>query len=104
MFVDIRCACFHVRGCFYARRRCPLLGRNKILASLCPQVYGLATVKLATALLLIGGVPRGSTRGHLHMLIVGDPGTGAPSFLGNTSFSDIIYPSFTKSIISIQHG
>eukprot|EP00873_Tetraselmis_striata_P027898 jgi/Tetstr1/448162/TSEL_035453.t1 len=64
-----------------AHRTCPLLGRNKILASLCPQVYGLATVKLATALLLIGGVPRDKIRGHLHMLIVGDPGTGKSQFL-----------------------
>lgn len=68
----------HPAALLSTRRTCPLLGRNKILASLCPQVYGLATVKLATALLLIGGVPRDKIRGHLHMLIVGDPGTGTP--------------------------
>jgi len=34
----------------------PLTGRNHILASVCPQVYGLYVVKLAVALVLIGGV------------------------------------------------
>ena len=34
----------------------PLSGRNHILASLCPQVYGLYVVKLAVAMVLAGGV------------------------------------------------
>jgi len=34
----------------------PLTARNQILASVCPQVYGLYVVKLAVALVLIGGV------------------------------------------------
>lgn len=34
----------------------PMAGRNLILASLCPQVYGLYVVKLAVALVLTGGV------------------------------------------------
>ena len=34
----------------------PLTGRNHILASLCPQVYGLYVVKLAVAMVLAGGV------------------------------------------------
>ena len=33
-----------------------LTGRNQILASLCPQVYGLYVVKLAVAIVLAGGV------------------------------------------------
>lgn len=58
-----------------------LQGRNKILASLCPQICGLFPVKLATMLMLVGGVARvdsnsSHVRGDVHMLIVGDPGTG----------------------------
>ena len=34
----------------------PLRGRNHIIASLCPQVYGLYVVKLAVTLVLTGGV------------------------------------------------
>ena len=34
----------------------PLSARDKILASFCPQVYGLYLVKLAVTLVLIGGV------------------------------------------------
>ena len=33
-----------------------LMGRNHIIASLCPQVYGLYVVKLAVALVMAGGV------------------------------------------------
>ncbi|KAK2562140.1 DNA helicase MCM9 [Acropora cervicornis] len=36
----------------------PLQARNHILASFCPQVYGLYVVKLAVALVIIGGVQR----------------------------------------------
>ncbi|GIL54891.1 hypothetical protein Vafri_10406 [Volvox africanus] len=59
----------------------PLLGRNKILAGVCPGVAGLLPVKLAVLLVLIGGVARRSEggthiRGELHLLLVGDPGTG----------------------------
>ncbi len=34
----------------------PLSARNRILASICPQLYGLYVVKLAIALILSGGV------------------------------------------------
>lgn len=37
-------------------KNCPLTARNQILASLCPQVYGLYVVKLAVTLALTGGV------------------------------------------------
>ncbi|KAI8467006.1 MAG: DNA replication licensing factor MCM9-like protein [Monoraphidium minutum] len=59
----------------------PLQGRNKIIASICPQIFGLYIVKLAVALMVVGGVARRDEagthiRGELHMLLVGDPGTG----------------------------
>ncbi|XP_061174591.1 DNA helicase MCM9-like [Saccostrea echinata] len=67
-------------------RHDPLTARNQILASLCPQVYGLYVVKLAVALVLAGGVQRiddsgTRVRGEIHMLMVGDPGTGKSQFL-----------------------
>lgn len=37
-------------------RLTPLKGRNFILEGICPQIFGLFTVKLAVALTLIGGV------------------------------------------------
>jgi DNA helicase MCM9 len=61
-------------------KKYPLIGRNLILKSMCPQIYGLYLVKLSVALTLIGGVPmlKDSTRirGESHLLLVGDPGTG----------------------------
>ncbi|CAN6202066.1 unnamed protein product [Urochloa humidicola] len=64
----------------------PLEGRNLILRSICPQIFGLFTVKLAVALTLIGGVQHvdasgTKVRGEPHMLLVGDPGTGKSQFL-----------------------
>ena len=65
----------------------PWAGREKILDCMCPQIHGMPFVKLATLIMLIGGVPRvddsgTSIRGQVHMLIVGDPGTGTESFFG----------------------
>ncbi|XP_022642568.1 probable DNA helicase MCM9 isoform X3 [Vigna radiata var. radiata] len=64
----------------------PLKGRNAILRGICPQVFGLFTVKLAVALTLIGGVQHVDAsgtriRGESHLLLVGDPGTGKSQFL-----------------------
>ncbi|CAE5981030.1 unnamed protein product [Arabidopsis arenosa] len=67
-------------------RDTPLKGRNAILRGICPQVFGLFTVKLAVALTLIGGVQHvdasgTKVRGESHLLLIGDPGTGKSQFL-----------------------
>ncbi|KAJ2204870.1 DNA helicase mcm9 [Coemansia sp. RSA 521] len=61
-------------------------GRDEIVASMCPQVYGLFYIKLAVLLVLISGVARSDesglrVRGEAHMLLVGDPGTAKSQFL-----------------------
>jgi DNA replicative helicase MCM subunit Mcm2 (Cdc46/Mcm family) len=54
---------------------------ERIVASIAPSIYGHEEAKLAMALQLFSGVtkqlPDGSrTRGDLHVLLIGDPGTG----------------------------
>ncbi|XP_033127245.1 DNA helicase MCM9-like isoform X3 [Anneissia japonica] len=64
----------------------PFTARNVVLSSVCPQIYGLYVVKLAVAMVMIGGVQKVDqsgtrTRGECHLLLVGDPGTGKSQFL-----------------------
>jgi DNA helicase MCM9 len=56
-------------------------GRNFIIRSICPQLYGMYFVKMSLLLALIGGVDTSlkggiRRRSNIHMLMVGDPGCG----------------------------
>lgn len=67
-------------------RTTPLAGRDIVLQSLCPQLYGMYITKLIVAMSLIGGVARrdesgSNIRGESHLLIVGDPGTAKSQIL-----------------------
>ncbi|XP_019771934.2 DNA helicase MCM9 isoform X1 [Dendroctonus ponderosae] len=67
----------------------PLIGRNIILKSTAPEIYGLHLVKLAVAIVLAGGsqssAPDSTTgveiRSNPHLLLIGDPGTGKSQIL-----------------------
>lgn len=59
-------------------------GRNEILASLCPQVFGMYLVKLAVAMVLAGGIQRtdaAGTRVRGQYLLIHVEGKGDPFFL-----------------------
>jgi len=67
-------------------RERPLAGRDVIVRSVAPLIFGMALVKMAVMLSVIGGVARTTRagmkiRGEPHLLLVGDPGTGKSQFL-----------------------
>ncbi|MFX1320360.1 MAG: minichromosome maintenance protein MCM [Promethearchaeota archaeon] len=60
--------------------------QKKIARSIAPTIYGRDDLKLASALSLFGGTRRkrpggGYKRGDIHILFVGDPGTGKSEIL-----------------------
>ncbi|EKE39811.1 hypothetical protein ENUP19_0198G0016 [Entamoeba nuttalli] len=65
----------------------PIKGRDMILQSICPELCGLRMCKLAVMLVATGGISRidkeskTKTRGTIHLLLVGDPGTGKSQLL-----------------------
>lgn len=71
---------------YYSLQQQPFLGRNLLVSSICPHLYGLYLVKLSLLLILIGGVSNGASeknpvRGQSHLLIVGDSSTGKSQLL-----------------------
>ncbi len=60
--------------------------RERIVASIAPAIYGHWDLKLAIALLLVGGVPKQRpdgtrVRGDIHVLFIGDPGVAKSQLL-----------------------
>lgn len=61
-------------------------GQQKIVGSLAPSIYGHETIKEALLLQLVGGVRKKrddgvATRGDIHVLLIGDPGSGKSQLL-----------------------
>ncbi|BAD85550.1 DNA replication licensing factor, MCM2/3/5 family [Thermococcus kodakarensis KOD1] len=54
-----------------------------VASSIAPNLYGLEREKLGAAVSIVGGVPtQAKPRGHIHLLLVGDPGCGKTELLG----------------------
>jgi DNA replicative helicase MCM subunit Mcm2 (Cdc46/Mcm family) len=54
---------------------------DRLVASICPSIYGHEDLKSALLIALAGGTPKQSVRSSVHVLIVGDPGLGKSQLL-----------------------
>ena len=62
----------------------PIKARNLLIDSVAPNLYGRSEERLGLLLSMIGGVPipgKNSVRGKIHILYIGDPGTGKSQLL-----------------------
>lgn len=64
---------------------------DKLISSVVPSIYGYEKIKEALLLQMLGGVHKkrtndgGTSRGDIHMLLVGDPGSGKSAMLKRIS-------------------
>lgn len=63
---------------------------DNIVQSIAPDIYGHDEIKLAAALVLFGGVHKTKSTGHnirgdIHVLVMGDPGTGKSQIIKSVS-------------------
>lgn len=88
-------------------RKDPIQGRDTIIQSFANNIYGMAFVKLAIILVLVGGIEkyqdRMKIRGDIHLLLVGDPGTGKSQFL-KSAYQIASRSIFTTGIGSTSAG
>lgn len=63
---------------------------EKLISSVVPSIYGYEKIKEALLLQMLGGIHKkradgGASRGDIHMLLVGDPGSGKSAMLKRIS-------------------
>lgn len=95
-----------IYSCFVSSQKCLSLfsvGRNCILLSLCPQIFGMYVIKLAVAMVLAGGVQRMDSSGTKvrgmsfpHFLCVG---MVLSSGHGKDSWTAFIFPLLSVRLI-----
>jgi replicative DNA helicase Mcm len=75
---------------------------DRLVASLCPSILGNDEVKEALLYLLVGGVVRSRDRGSIHVLIIGDLGTGKSTLLNYVSRLHCSSVSVTGSLVNLD--